>query len=235
MRVHIVERQWLLVLGYLKAFRHGKKSLSIVVTGLVGSGKSSLMNKLLNRNEAPVATSPHRETESVKTYHLKYKSLCIDIWDSPGLGLSDDDNDECIREMKALGCDNADLILFCVNMNDIRLQQTHMDAIRDLSNGLEKKIWSKAIFVMTCANHVVDRLIEMNGSYYSFNQHLGEWRSRLVQTVEKAGISRDIALCIPVVPAGSDVKQALAGHDNWLEALWCTCICRMREQLQTKG
>ena len=165
--------------------------------------------------------------------HCRSKSLCIDIWDSPGLGFSDDD-DVCIEEMKALG-DNADLILFCINMNDIRFQQTHMDAIGNLSNGLGRKIWSKTIIVMTFVNLVVDRLVEMDGSYYSFNQYLGEWRSRLVQNIRANGVGQDIALCIPVVPVGYDMKCALAGHDNWMEALWCTCICRMREQLQAKG
>ena len=109
-----------------------------------------------------------------------------------------------------------------------------MDVIRNLTNGLGKKIWRKSIFVMTFANLVVDQLVEMDGSYYSFNRYLEEWQSCLVQVVENAGIDRDIALCIPVVPVGSDVKQALAGHDNWMKALWCTCICWMREQLQTK-
>ena len=211
-----------------------KKSMSILISGLVGSGKSSLTNTLLNRNEAQVGSSPYRETQSVQVYHLKYKSLSVEIWDSPGLG-GDGDDDEYIREMKASGCDNADLMFFCVNMNDIRVRQTHMDAIRNLTNGFGKKIWSKAIFVMTSANLVVERLVEMNGSYYSFNQHLGEWRSRLVQAVEKAGVDRDMALCIPVVPVGLDIKQALAGHDHWVKALWCTCVCRVREQLQRKG
>ena len=215
-----------------------KKSMSILISGLVGSGKSSLTNTLLNRNEAQVGWSPYRETQSVQVYHLKYESLSVEIWDTPGLGGDGDDDDDdeyYIREMKASGCDNADLMFFCVSMNDIRMRQTHMDAIRDLTNGFGEKIWSKEIFVMTSANRVVKRLVEMNGSYYSFNQRLGEWRSRLVQEVEKAGVDRDMALCIPVVPVGLDVKQALAGHDHWVEALWCTCICRVREQLQTKG
>ena len=86
-----------------------KTSLSILVTGLIGGGKSSLTNKLLDRNDARVAKTPYRETKSVKAHHsVTYKRCSIEIWDLPGLGYGGDQ--VYIREMKGLGCDNADLV-----------------------------------------------------------------------------------------------------------------------------
>ena len=211
-----------------------KKSLSMLITGLIDSGKSSLINHLFDRHLARIGEPLHRGTKFVIGYSFMYEGLVIRVWDSPGLqaGLGYNEGDKAyISEMKALGCADADLMLFCISMDDIRLRQTHVDAIRSLAKELGTNIWSKAIIVMTFANFVASQL---EGNYVHFSSLLEEWRSHVVKTIQEAGVDKDIAFCIPVVPAGYDVKRALPGRDDWRKSLWYTCISR-KEQLQAKG
>ena len=65
---------------------------------------------------------------------------------------------EYIRIMKDQRCADADLMLFCIKMSNIRFHSEDHDTITNLTQAMGKKIWDKVIFVLTFANHVVVHL-----------------------------------------------------------------------------
>ena len=115
-----------------------------------------------------------------------------------------------------------------------------MLAIRKLTIGLGKSLWSNTIFVLTFANETrppppspsmpsdkaKKNIIEF------FSMWLKQWEQKLRETVIEVGIEPDVAEKIPVVAAGYPTVQSLPGCDNWLSNLWVTSIKRMKEDSQ---
>ena len=94
-----------------------------------------------------------------------------------------------------------------------------MQIIKNLTEGLGKGIWSKAIFVLTFAN-------ELEVSH--IKTVMTSWKKHLVKSVNMdAGVDTKIAESIPTVLVGYDVQQALPVDGNWLRSLWNTCFERI--------
>ena len=206
-------------------------SVKILVTGKAEIGKSILVNGVIGK--AMTLRSPQDHTDDngevklVQTSSLKFNDIEVTIWESAGLQDGIQNEEECIQQLQAQGCDKADLVLYCVSMKRSYHQffSESNNAIRKLTDGLGVDIWKKTIFVMTFANQY-DQKID------SFKECLEQWKAKLTATVVDAGVKAKIAANIPIVPAGSDREQALPDRNNWLSCLWCTGILRMSVQTQ---
>ena len=220
----------------------GSNSVSILVTGRTGNGKSSLIKEILGKEVVGEEEKTlDRGTVSVPSYSFQYHDVDITIWNSSGLQDGLDREIEYIKDMQQQGCAKCDLLLYCVKMNDNRFRKEDHDAIRKLTLGLGKDIWKHAIFVMTFANEVRAKRErgrtftleeESKRNRYFFKERTKEWQAKLSAAVIEAGVDAKVAANIPIVPAGYDGEQKLPDRDNWLSPLWYAGILRMKARSQ---
>ena len=229
--------------SYLKEWLSQATSASILITGKTGTGKSSLINGMVGKDVAKEGNTLNRETTSVQQFRVACEGgVTITVWDSPGLQDGLDKEDEYIKDMQSKGLARADLVFYCQKMNETRMVLDDSKAIRKLTEGLGKSLWSNTVFVLTFAN---DTHPPPNQKYRSlsekekikkdlefFNDRLKEWKQHLQKAVINAGVKPDIAEKIPVVAAGYEGDQSLPGCNNWLSNLWVTSIERMKENSQ---
>ena len=226
----------------LQDWSRGKESTDILVVGNSSTGKSALINGMTREDVAEEALDIEGKgtIDAVQAYIHSVGDTTIKFWDSPGLQDGSDIDDEYIRDMKEEGCDNADLVLYCIKMSNTRFQPEDFETIINLTKGLGKEIWEKAIFVLTFANIVVARLNRVHKRrpgkkpvHEIFKDLISTWKEILSTELKKAGVDDEIAECIPVVPAGYEIEKLCQGDDtNWMESLWHTCKVRREELLQ---
>ncbi len=72
--------------------------VDILIVGATGSGKSSTVNSLFNMSVAKVGTTSDPETKDITSYELGNLTL----WDTPGLGDSEEADEEYAREISLM-------------------------------------------------------------------------------------------------------------------------------------
>lgn len=210
----------------------GKGGLRILVTGRTGAGKSALVNSIVGEYVAEEGDAPLGQTVEVIKYEKKIRDIVVTIYDSPGLqdGIKDQKaRDEYLKDL-AEKCKEVDLNLFCVKMDD-KMRPSEGDAIVQLSHsfGMEE-FWQNTLFVLTFANEIK---LPKHGNSCSlvehFSKRMTEWKMLLHGTlIDKAGISKEVAEKVPVVPAGYSDEPSLPADnsDYWLSKLWFQCLDR---------
>ena len=225
----------------IRGWLDGSSSVNMLITGMTGVGKSSLLNGIVGKDIALVGKSLDRGTLLMQAFSFKYHDVDFTIWDSPGLQDGFGPEKEYIADMQRNGCANTDLILYCIKMNSYRFSMADHDAIRKLTKGLGNDIWKHAVFVMTFANDLYTKPLrdqkltpeeEQKRIRKLFTERLEEWKTVLVGAVVEAGVDAKVAESIPIVPAGYYHEQALPDRDNWLSPLWYAIILRMKERSQ---
>ena len=169
--------------------------------GNSSTGKSALINGMIGENVAEESLDTlELGTVNLQVYSHPFGGITIKFWDSPGLQDNVDLDDEYISDMKAQGCANADLVLYCIKSNT-RFHQEDQESIRNLTEGLGKGIWDNAIFVLTFANDVVARLNRKHQYRPGkkpvneiFKGLLSTWKKVLIKEVIEAGINKEIIL-----------------------------------------
>ena len=220
-----------------------KRSVSILVTGKTGTGKSSLINGIVGRVVAPEGHTLNRGTTCVQEYRVNCEGdVTIRVWDSPGLQDGLDNEEEYILDMQRKGCANADLVFYCTKMNSTRMESDDQEAIRKLTKGLGTSFWTNSVFVLTFANDThpppsfeyqsLNEMEKAKRDLEFFNKRLTEWEEKLRAAVINVGVNPDVAAKIPVVPTGYETNQSLPGYENWLSNLWLASIERMKEESQ---
>ena len=218
--------------------------MNVLVVGNTCTGKSALINKLIGKDVAEEAEDEQSKgTIRVNVYdYQSVEGVTGKFWDTPGLQDGTDDDveihdAECIRHMKEKGCsDKTDLVLYCIKMSNTRFQEEDHRTIMNLTEGLGKGIWEKAIFVLTFANDVVARLERKHKHRPGkktvpevFKDVMSTWKEVLRKEVKRVGIDDSVAESIPVVPAGYEISEKFYpedGRTNWMESLWCLCNAR---------
>ena len=133
-----------------EALQHSKSEVNIVVTGVTGSGKSTIINALCGavpkesagvapdgavlESELPakVGSTLHYETNAVTSYVAQSTSgtedddcgagrkFVIRVWDSPGLEDGTDNGPAYVSQLKATCGDDIDMLLYCIDVSMTR-------------------------------------------------------------------------------------------------------------------
>lgn len=221
------------------------EALDILVVGNTSTGKSALINKMVEKDGVAKEADDEqcKETLSVKDHVYSIEGFTGKIWDTPGLqdGTEDDDDvDDAkhISDMKKGGFDKTGIMLYCIKLSNTRFQPEDRETIINLTKGLGNGIWERAIFVLTFANEAIARL-ERKDKYRPLGKPVHEvfkddvistWKKVLHKEVKNAGVSAEVAVSIPVVPAGYELdsieKLYLENGNNWIESLWHECKAR---------
>ena len=147
------------------------RSLTILLIGESGVGKATLVNgiigeELIVRNQSSVQLISKREING------------IDVTVIDTAEIMDAEEDE-IEEIKQEAAKGVDLVLFCIQMTQVRFRRNDIELIWKVREVFPVEIWNNAIFVLTYAN----QLRRAGGSYENrFMEKLSRWKDVLFNT-----------------------------------------------------
>ena len=215
--------------NYLNGWMKNTSTITILVTGKGGSGKSTLINSILGLVGRAQAAERHKvlpKATKLKFYQNMIGNVQVKVWDSPDLLAPDGTKSKewNIEDIKR-NCKDVDLCLFCVNMTDLRfIEPEHSEAVKLLSKTLGSEIWKNTVFVLTFANQYLiqiesDHKGNPEGKKRDFVDQIRSWKDKLHSAIKKEGID---ARNLKLVPVGDNRSHQLLPSDNakWLNELW---------------
>ena len=219
--------------GRFQEWMQSSKSVDIMVTGKTGSGKTFLINELVGRKVGEEGEGLERVTN-----HVEPKKFFLDgtIWDTPGLTYDEDDEDWCLDEMKKY-CSNCNLYIYCVSMQQRRLEASETIAMEELTNTFGKDWWKKVLFVFTFANNIEKNCPLGCDIREYFEGQMKRWHDNLAWKLVDLGVEQKVAEKIMGVPIGYRMPEkqhpdplALPGISNWFHNFWYKCVETMGDR-----
>ena len=217
-------------------FSNAKKSISILLTGKTGSGKSTLINGILGLNVEGKKCAREGDdlkacTTKVEAYQEKIGGIDVMIWDSPGLQDGTENEGEYIKQMKEK-CSNRDLTIYCIRISDTRLVSgsDEVKAMKKLTEAFGHDFWKTTIIVLTFAN--IYRLINMDWYHLTkeqqdvvYKKKIQQWRERIREILTNdINVPNEIIKAIPTVPAGYYKDAHLPCYKFWFSKLFLHCM-----------
>ena len=211
------------------------KSISILVTGKTGTGKSTLTNGILGlKVQAKEGDSiKSRCTTKLDTYESERDGIRVVVWDSPGLQDGTDHQTEYLQDMKTR-CSDVDLTMYCTKVIEKRFvrgkDNPDVVAMEKLTTTFGYDFWKNTIIVLTFANilqafNVDWEDLSEEEKAREFRAKINEWEEQIKEILtEDIKVPITIVEAIKVVPAGHYKRPRLPGYGYWLSNLWFECI-----------
>ncbi len=215
-----------------KAFT-AAKSISILITGKTGTGKSTLLNGLLAKEVAKEGDEAIEiGTNEVISYTEAIQNVNVTIWDSPGLQDSTN-NLSYLQKMKEQ-CSKRDLSLYCISAEGVRFlpgdNNPDVVAMKKLTRAFGPEFWTNTIIVLTFSNNLiykqdVKKLKTEKERIGAIQKKLRDLEKQIkIILTEDVKLDRDFVDTITFVAAGHYSEPHLPGQKYWLSNLWFRCI-----------
>ena len=202
--------------------------LKAIVTGVVGSGKSALINAIVGKEEAKeYDTILQVGTQEVKAYETRVGDIRVTLLDTPGLqsGLLDE---QYISEI-AKEYPEKDLIIHCIPSVVTRLihseKDQHFMAMKKLTTHFGQDFWRNSIIALTFANNLSAQnrawdALEEEDRDLAFENKLIDFKDSIKNILSSdIGISDDIIEGIHFIPVGYHSNYTFHRDKNWLQPL----------------
>ena len=221
----------------LEQLRKRTDSVKILVIGLTGAGKSSLVNAMMGDIVAQSQAGARACQTKVECHKGEYDGIRIKIYDTAGFG------ETGIPEKKILKniAENTprkgyDLILIAIRMDSRFDAENAKKMLLPLGKHMDQEMWKRSIVVLTFANFFVFQLKEgYPGCIKEEDIKLEvETKTQEFKEIfkEHTGKDKDLVSEIPFVLAGSSKERKLPTDDDWLITLWDQSIFRCRTEVK---
>ena len=211
------------------------KSVHILFTGRTGVGKSTLINCLVGKAVAKEGDDLKPQTMEVQSYTTCLNGVDVTVWDSPGLQDGTGNEARCLQEMRDKCGKGCDLVVYCIKMTETRFTADETKAIKMIINEFGDDIWKNAVFVLSCANHVI-RLAPKKDPNGHLQKRFDLFKDMIPKQLLECGIKKEIIDLIPIIPAGHMDMDEVGGGPvlspltkDWLSDFWFTSITRMKD------
>ena len=200
------------------------QTLDITTVGKSGVGTSTMINNFLGLRHdemSPTGDDVDPTTTRVKM-HSNYKS-CIEIKVREVPGLGGTKKNETVAVFKGVSKE-TDILLYNVSLHpSAKIDTTDVENIKLLTAVYGRKIWSRAVLVLTFANQrssknedAYKRLIEGYARNFQHALHTAKIVSVEVKSIFSEEVSTGV---IPAVPIGLDPREPLLLCQNWSDVL----------------
>lgn len=129
----------------------GGNSLTALVVGESGTGKSTFINTFLGKEIAKVDSGPTKVTRKVKHYTDFVGNVHTTVVEVPELGI--DEIRKHRIELRRYCPNGVDVVFVCQKMYDCH-RPSAIETLHHLSSVFSREILKKAVFVMTFANEI---------------------------------------------------------------------------------
>ena len=132
----------------------------------------------------------------------------------------------------------ADLLLFCIRMDELRLRKLDLDTIFHFTEAFGQEVWHHTVFAMTFASMVVPvrSKDDPEAKKKFFDDRLQQWTEQLHEALKEAGVANEIVEKVNIVPVSvgyyKDPSLLPNGQENWLTVFWLVCLQAMKQQAQ---
>ena len=132
-------------LGYFLELRSTRQSLSILVIGDQGSGKTSLVNNLLGEE---VAKEKEQDTSAISTFKGMVQGVSVTVYEVSGLSVEVEQHRREIHELILRG--SVMFILYCFKVSETRMRRSLTDVFKMFhSAGVN---WNRTVIALTFAD-----------------------------------------------------------------------------------
>lgn len=212
-----------------------KYHVKILVMGLTGAGKSSLINAMMGNIVAKVQPGPKSCQEEVECHKGERDGIKIKIYDTAGFGDSTIPEKRIIKNIsESTPRKGFDLIIIAIKMTE-RLTTNATKMLSSLGKLLDEEMWKRTIVVLTFANMLVTQLEEgyqdysEDGLTIEIDKQTEQFRTLFSDHTK---IDKNIADSIPFILVGSFKRRKLPTDDDWLVTLWDHSIIRCRTEVK---
>jgi predicted GTPase len=195
------------------------KKFVFVLVGRTGVGKSSTINKLLDRQVAKVGDY-EPTTMSVESYTHEINNIKFTVFDTPGLcdDLEEVGNNQEYLALISSRITQMDSMWFVSRLDETRVTSDEKRGIRLISEKFGKKIWEYAVIVFTFANSVPT----------SRYQEALDKRTELIRREIANYVGEDVASQIPSVAVDNHNETTPDGK-QWLGEFFTKVFVRASE------
>ena len=202
----------------LDTLRESCPRLVILVIGVTGVGKSTLINNLLGEPVAAVGYSVESATSLIGQYIGEINKVPVLVYDTPGLGDSRGiRDDDYLAKIKKVISD-VHVIIYCIKMTETRMHGGMIQAFQQYNKiGIN---WEKTVFALTFADAIIPptRLKKQAGFNFGqyFNGRLQEWKLEVPQVLKRdVHVEQEALSKMPIIPTTDDPQAELPTGEKW--------------------
>ena len=195
------------------------KTLTFLLIGRTGVGKSSTLNSLLGAEVAPVNDFDPCTTD-VNIHETDLHGVTVRVIDTPGLCDTEESGNDSkyIELMRQKIPHTIDVALFVSRLSEPRVDASEQRGLRLITEAFGELFWKKAVIVFTGSDMVATS---------RFSEYVEERTNRIHAALSKLHLSRDTVCAIPSVAVdNTNLEGVTPDGQAWIQHLYLTVLDR---------